>query len=155
MADQDAGWVDEDGLCWCAWGGAAAIRPAWFHTLVSVMSPSSPADRLLALRREGFTLQVDGIDAAEWIHAEHPSGLTVFGRRSRCTRRCATGRTTEDYDLEFASSPAEHAHQKAAFDHAYHAVQAVAGRCLASRACRVVTETRTPISGAPGGSGRR
>jgi hypothetical protein len=122
MADQDAGWVDEDGLWWCAWGGAAAIRPAWFHTLVSVMSPRSPADRLLALVREGFTLHVDVIDAAEWIYAEHPSGLTLFGHRSLLHAALCYWK---DYDLQSASIPAEHAHQKAAFDHAYDAVRAV------------------------------
>jgi hypothetical protein len=44
MPDQDAdlGWVDENGLWWCAPGGAAAIRPAWFHTLVSVGDRSRP-----------------------------------------------------------------------------------------------------------------
>ncbi len=51
---------------------------------VGTPSPGSPADRLLALVREGFTLR-----------------------------------------LQSASIPAEHAHQKAAFDHAYDAVRAV------------------------------
>jgi len=127
VADQDLGWVDEDGLWWCVWGGAAAIRPEWFHTVVSVMSPRSPADRLLALVREGFTLQVDVIDAAEWIYAHHPWGLTLFGHRSLLhTALCYW----EDYDLQFASIPAEHAHQKATFDHAYDALRAVGVQVL-------------------------
>jgi hypothetical protein len=121
MADQDAGWVDEDGLWWCAWGGAGAIRPAWFHTLVSVMSPRSSADRLLVLVREGFTLRVDVIDAAEWIYAEHPCGLTLGHRSLLHAALCYW----KDYDLQSASIPAEPAHQKAAFDHAYDAVRAV------------------------------
>jgi hypothetical protein len=37
-------------------------------------------------------------------------------------QRCATG---QDHDLRFVSSPAEHARQKAAFDHAYDAARAV------------------------------
>lgn len=122
MADQDAGWVDEDGLCWCVWGGAGAIRPAWFHTLVSVMSPRSPVERLLALLREGFTLRVDDVDAVVGIYAEHGSGLTVVGHGSLLRAAVCYW---EDYDLQSVSIPAEHAHQKAAFDRAYDAVQAM------------------------------
>jgi hypothetical protein len=122
MADQDAGWVDEDGLWWCVLGGAAAIQPEWFHTLLSVMSPRSPADRLLALLREGFTLQIDDVDAVVGIRAEHGSGLTVFGRGSVLRAALCYW---ENYDLQLASIPAEHAHQKAAFDRAYDAVRAV------------------------------
>jgi hypothetical protein len=82
MADQDAGWVDKDGLWWCVLGGAAAIQPEWFHTLVSVMSTSSPVERLLGLLREGFTLQIDDVDAMVGVCAEDGSGLTVFGKGS-------------------------------------------------------------------------
>jgi hypothetical protein len=122
MADQDAGWVDEHGLWWCVLGGAASIRPEWFHTLVSVMSPRSPADRVMALLREGFTLQIDDVDAVEGIIAEHASGLTLFGHASLLHAALCYW---EGYDLQLVSSPAEHARQKAAFDHAYDAVRAV------------------------------
>jgi hypothetical protein len=86
------------------------------------MSPTSPADRLLAMRREGFTLQIDDVDAMVGIYAEHDSGLTVVGHGSLL--RAAVS-YWENYDLQSASIPAEHAHQKVAFDRAYHAVQAV------------------------------
>jgi hypothetical protein len=121
LADH-AGWVDNDGLSWCVRGGAAAIRPAWFHTLLSVMSPRSPADRLLALRREGFTLEVDDVDAVKRIDAEHGSGLTAYGHGSLLRAAVCYW---EDYNLQSASSPAEHARHKAAFDRAYDAVRAV------------------------------
>jgi hypothetical protein len=122
MADPDAdpGWVDENGLWWCVPGGAAAIRPAWFRTLVSVMSA---ADRVEALRRDGFTVAIDDIDgAAQRIDAQRPSGLRLQGHLSLLTAALCYW---EDYDLKIASSPARHARQKAAFEHAYHAVRAV------------------------------
>jgi hypothetical protein len=122
MPDQDAdlGWVDENGLWWCAPGGATAIRPAWFHSLVSVMSA---ADRVQALRRDGFTAAIDDLDGtAQRIAAQHPSGLRLLGHSSLLTAALCYG---EDYDPKFASSPARHARQQAAFEQAYDAVQAV------------------------------
>jgi len=118
VSDQNAepGWVDEDGLWWCVQGGAAAIRPAWFRTVVSVMSA---ADRIQALRRHGFTATVDSIN---WVEARHPSGLRLVG-----TSPVLAGALCywEGYIREFASSSARHARQQAAFQRAYRAVQAV------------------------------
>ncbi len=122
MSDRDAdfGWVDENGLWWCVPGGTAAIRPQWFHTLVSVMSA---ADRAWALRRDGFTVAIEDIDGTvQRIVAQHPSGLRLLGHPSLLTAALCYW---EEYDLKFASSPARHARQKAAFEHAYDAVRAV------------------------------
>ncbi len=122
MPDQDAdlGWVDENGLWWCAPGGATAIRPAWFHSLVSVMSA---ADRVEALRREGFMAAIEDLDGtAQRIVAQHPSGLRLLGHSSLLTAALCYW---EDYDLKFASSPVRHARQQAAFEHAYNAVRAL------------------------------
>ena len=122
MSDQNAelGWVDQDGLWWCVQGGAVAIRPAWFHTLVSVMSA---ADRVQALRDQGFTAAVDEIDGtAQTIDAQHPSGLRLLGHSSLLTAALCYW---EDYDPKFASSVARHARQQAAFEDAYQAVRVI------------------------------
>ena len=118
VSDQDAqpGWVDEDGLWWYTQGGAAAIQPAWFRLVVSVMSA---ADRIQALRRHGFTATVDGIGL---IDARHPSGLRLVGLSPVMTGALCYW---EDYRLGYASSTAWHARQRAAFQRAYQAVQAV------------------------------
>jgi hypothetical protein len=118
--DADVGWVDENGLWWCVPGGAAAIRPAWFHTLVSVMSA---ADRVGTLRRDGFTVAIDDLDGiVQRIDAQHPSGLQLLGDSSLLTAALCYW---EAYDPKFAHSPARHARQQAAFQHAYDAVRAV------------------------------
>lgn len=101
MPDQDAdlGWVDENGLWWCAPGGATAIRPAWFHSLVSVMSA---ADRVEALRREGFMAAIEDLDGtAQRIVAQHPSGLRLLGHSSLLTAALCYW---EDYDEESSNS---------------------------------------------------
>jgi hypothetical protein len=118
VSDQDAqpGWVDEDGLWWRVQGGAAAIQPAWFRTVVSVMSA---ADHVQALRRHGFTVAVDSIN---WVDARHPSGLRLVGLPPVLTGALCYW---EDYRLESASSTTRHARQRAAFQRAYQAVRAV------------------------------
>ena len=76
-------WLDEDGLWWCVRGGAAAIRPAWFRTLVSVMSA---ADRVEALRRHEFAVAVDDFGGtAQRIDAQHASGFRLLGNSSLLT----------------------------------------------------------------------
>jgi hypothetical protein len=118
--DAQLGWVDEDGLWWCVQGGVAAIRPAWFHTLVSV---TSAADRVRALHSHGFTAAIDKLDGAtQRIDAQHPSGLRLLGHSSLLTAALCCW---EDYDRELAASAARHARQQAGFQHAYQAVQAV------------------------------
>jgi hypothetical protein len=117
MPDQaDFGWVDDNGLWWCATGGAAGVRPGWFTTLVSVMAADDP---VTALGRVGFTTQLNSIGG---VLAQHPSGLRLLGESSLLTAALCYW---EGYELRFAASPAWHARQKAAFDHAYHAVRAV------------------------------
>jgi hypothetical protein len=120
VSDQDgeSGWVDEDGLWWCAQGGAGAIGPGWFHTLVSIMSA---ADRVEALRRAGFSLDPDG-GATESVHARHPTGFWVTGDASLLTTALCYW---EDWNPRFAAGPAQHARQQAAFDRAYDAARAV------------------------------
>jgi hypothetical protein len=118
--DAEAGWVDEDGLWWCVRGGPAAIRPAWFRTLVSVMSA---ADCARASRHHGFTTTVEDLGGAtHQIVAQHPSGLQLLGHSSLLTAALCYW---EDYDPEFASSPARHARQQAAFQSAYESVQVI------------------------------
>jgi hypothetical protein len=117
MADQaDFGWVDENGLRWCAAGGAAGVRPAWFTTLVSVMAAG---DLVAALGRAGFTTQISRIGG---VLAQHPSGLRLVGDSSLLTAALCYW---DGWDLQFAPSPAWHARQQAAFEHAYQAVRAV------------------------------
>jgi hypothetical protein len=112
------GGPDEQGLSWCVPGGAAAINPAWFPTLVSVMGA---ADCVAALEREGFTLDTYKL-AAGVIDAQDPSGLRLLGDSSLLTAALCYW---EDYNLKFAANPARHARQKAAFDQAYDAARAM------------------------------
>jgi hypothetical protein len=115
--EAEPGWLDEDGLWWCVQGGNAAIRPAWFRALVSVMSA---ADRIQALRRHEFAVAVD--DFGGWIEARHASGFRLVGGSSLLTAALCHW---EHYDPQFASSAAQHARQQEAFQHAYKKVQAV------------------------------
>jgi hypothetical protein len=114
MTGEDArpGWVDEDGLWWCVRGGAAAIGPEWFRTLLEVMSA---ADRVAALRQAGLTVEADERASTGWISARHPGGLWLAGESSLLTAALCYW---EDWD-------AGHARQRAAFDRAYEAVRAV------------------------------
>jgi hypothetical protein len=121
VCDQDAepGWVDKDGLWWRVHGGADGIRPAWFRTLVSVMSAS---ERVQALRHHGLTAAVEDLGTVQLIEASHPSGLLLTGNSSLLTAALCYW---EDFDVQFAPSTAQHARQQAAFERAYQAVQAV------------------------------
>jgi hypothetical protein len=83
----------------------------------------SAADRVQALRTNGFTVAVEDIDGnAHRIDARHGSGLVLMGLTSLLTAALCYW---EDYDPVFARSTAEHARQQTAFQQAYQAVRTV------------------------------